>query len=80
MSYVIRYRRPGQWFYRKLCLSSHQYMTEQDKLICFLKDGRVYELPEVTKTELMTGPDMAAAMRKAKENADAARAQVQDSK
>ncbi len=62
-TYNLKYKRPGQWRYRKLTLIGQQYLPEADKLICRMPDGQVFELPEVSKCEIRYGQDMIDALK-----------------
>jgi hypothetical protein len=80
--YTMRYRKPGQWFYRTLKLLGHQFQPEADKIIFSLSDGSVYEMPNASKLEIRVSKSTVATLNKKKEgqNGDLPGTQGQDHK
>lgn len=81
MGYKLKYRMPGQWFWRSLQVEGQTFLGPQDKLVFRLKGGRFFELPGASKAEFrytQSMLDSINAEKKAKEtvpNDDVSRAQ-----
>lgn len=73
-----------QWFFRSVTLSGHRYVPDQDKLIFSMADGTLREIPAASKLEIRLNKETVTTlneqMKKAKQDADNANAQVETNK
>lgn len=56
MIYTIKIKRAGQWFWRSYKVTGHGTTTGTDRLIMYLEDGSILEVPEFSKMELSVCP------------------------
>ncbi len=66
LTYKIKIRRPGQWFYRTFTLSGQNYVQQNDRLICHFANGSCYEVPKFSECEIRFGKDFVEAMKASK--------------
>lgn len=55
MIYTIKLKRPGQWFWNRYKATGHG-VSDTDKLIIYMEDGSILEVPEFSKIELGVCP------------------------
>ena len=65
MKYVFKFKR---WFFwKKIKVSGHMHVPEQDKMVIFFEDGGIREIKQWKKCEISLGVDWVLAQKKMKE-------------
>lgn len=62
-TYVFRYRRIGQWFFRKVRVQGHAHQADADKMVLVLPGGAIREIAEWKRVETHLGIDWALAQK-----------------
>lgn len=79
--YVIKIRPQGKWFFKTLKVLDHNYLAKQDKTIFHLSNGCYYEMPGISKCEMIIPPATALVLQeKAKANDNVSKPQEPDHK
>lgn len=66
MLYVFKYRKYNRWFCKKIKVSGHAYLQEQDKMIIYYPDGTISEIAHWKDYEVFLGLDWKESVRKQK--------------
>lgn len=77
LTYKLKIKQPGQWFYRTYTLTGVNYTPDMDVMVLIKADGTFEEVPEYSKCRVKYGQDMVKA-RQAQQgasNADVPRVQ-----
>lgn len=58
-TYVFRWRIHGKFFWKRIKVVGHKWFEDQDKMVLYLTDGGIYEIPKWTNCQCYLKNDWA---------------------